>query len=180
MKKLLLLGLILAICVLAMPQGVLAATQSPVVNANIAHTLTFTATSPGTWTMGRTGGVATDNLLSTGSTGPIPITVDSANKWEITAIDAKTGTNQGHMVPTGSPFAPTWATALVNPLQVQTGTTTFTALPETGTTAVSIKSGTSGYYPSLTEDLKQTVALSDYVLTSGTYQMTITLTLTET
>ena len=183
MKKLLLIGVILAILILAMPQGVLAATQAPVVNANIAHTLVFTAPSPSLWTLGR-GATATDNLLSSGP-GAIPIGVDTANKWELKAIDANAGGtagHQAHMIPT-SGFTPTYAVPLENALQVQTGgwggTATFTALPESGTTPVTIKAAQlSGVY-SFTEDLKQTVGISDYVLTAGTYQMTITFTLNE-
>ena len=187
MKKLLLIGLILAIFILAMPQGVLALDKSPEVNANIQHGLVFTAPSPpGTWILGRTA-VATVNLLSDASNGadPIQIDVDSANKWELKAIDQNNGGTAGyqaHMIPTADKV-PTYAVPLVNALEVQTGgwggTPTFTALPESGNTPVTIKSAqTSGVY-SFTEDLKQTVGISDYVLTAGTYQMTITFTLNE-
>ena len=183
MKKVLLIGLILAICILAMPQGVLAATATPVVNANIAHTLVFTAPSPSLWTLGR-GATATDNLLSSGP-GAIPIGVDTANKWELKAIDANAGGiegHQAHMIPT-SGFVPTYALPLENALEVQTGgwggTPTFTALPESGNAPVIIRSAQPSGVVSFTEDLKQTVGISDYVLTAGTYQMTITFTLNE-
>jgi hypothetical protein len=186
MKKLLLIGLILAICILAMPQGVLAATATPVVNANIAHTLVFTAPSPTQWILGR-GAAATINLLSDTANGadPIPIGVDSANKWDLKAIDANAGGiegHQAHMIPT-SGFVPTYALPLENALEVQTGgwggTPTFTALPESGNAPVIIRSAQPSGVVSFTEDLKQTVALADYVLTTGTYQMTITFTLNE-
>ena len=186
MKKLLLIGLILAICILAMPQGVSAATASPIVNANIVHTLVFTAPSPAAWVLDRGTG-ATDNYLSsTGSgTAPIAMSVDSANGWGVTAVDANTGANAGHMVPV-SPFTPTAAGPLVNVLQVLTvgpvgPTGTYTALPTASPfTPVSIKTGTSGV-TTWNEDLKQTVALADYALTTGgPYRMTITLTCTET
>jgi hypothetical protein len=188
MKKLLLLGLILAILILAMPQGVSAATApaNPVVNANIAHTLVFTAPSPAAWVLDR-GTVATDNYLSsTGSgTAPIVMTVDSANGWGVTAVDANILTGAGHMVPV-TPFTPAEAGPLVNALQVMTAgpvgpTGTYTALPTASPfTPVTIRTGVSGV-TTWNEDLKQTVALTDYSLTTGgPYRMTITFTCTET
>jgi hypothetical protein len=183
MKKLLLIGLILAILILAMPQGVSAATvpQAPIVNANIVHTLGFTAPSPATWVLDR-GTSATDNYLSGSSAGdPIVMTVDSATTWGVTAIDSNTGGtagSQAHMKPTAG-FAPATALPLVNALQVQTGASAYTALPETGTTPVTIQTGSQGV-TTWNEDLKQTVALTDITLTTGTYQMTITFTCTET
>jgi hypothetical protein len=55
MKKLLLIGLILAICILAMPQGVLADEKSATINANIVTQLTFTATGRATeWALSPT------------------------------------------------------------------------------------------------------------------------------
>ncbi len=185
MRKILLLGFILAILLLAFPQGVLADVQSPVVNANIVHTLVFTAPSPAAWVLDR-GTAATDNYLSSAGSGtaPIAMSVDSANGWGVTAVDANTGTGAGHLVPV-SPFTPVAAGPLAAALQVMTAgpvgpTGTYTPLPTASPfTPVPIRTGISGV-TTWSEDLKQSVALSDYALTSGgPYRMTITFTCTE-
>jgi hypothetical protein len=60
MKKVLLIGLVLVICILAFPQGVLAETSAATVNANIDTSLSFTATGRATeWALNPTGDTTT-------------------------------------------------------------------------------------------------------------------------
>ena len=103
MKRVLLLGFILAICVLAVPQGVSAATlgtpSSAVVNAEVADHAAITVvfvppTTPGYWLLDR----QWDNELSNG----IHMNVDCSQPWAVTVVtDANTvpGT-QGYMLST--------------------------------------------------------------------------------
>jgi hypothetical protein len=94
MKKLLFIGLILAICILAMPQGVMAAqtnTADPViVNAEyLAAPLGFTAglaTEGFVWDLIKAdeGGA---NLRS-GEDAPLTFTVNSAGTWTVTVTDS--------------------------------------------------------------------------------------------
>ena len=87
MKKVLLIGLILAICILAFPQGVLAATSGDTANvvANIEDkcevTSTFNTPALG-WNLARNA----PNDLS----DAITVTVDSSSPWGLVASDEKT------------------------------------------------------------------------------------------
>jgi hypothetical protein len=85
MKRVLLIGIILAILILSMPQGVLADTKtSPVtVNANIINVLDFTASNGGTsagWAMTR----GTTNTMSNG----VNFIVKSSAPWTITVLES--------------------------------------------------------------------------------------------
>jgi len=89
MKKVLLLGLILAILILAMPQGVLAATGtgSATVSASIEDYTTLSVVQPSLWTMSfannpiQCDSVATCNLKDNAISG----TVYSSDDWTLTA-----------------------------------------------------------------------------------------------
>jgi hypothetical protein len=85
MKKLLLIGLILAILILAMPQGVLAVTDPQVVvNAYMANTIDLTATS----------NVANPWLLVRGTNSPSPgvtLTPIANNPYKVVVKDSSTG-----------------------------------------------------------------------------------------
>jgi hypothetical protein len=94
MKKLLLIGLILAILILAMPQGV-SALDTPttaVVNAGITPVASISAAFIGPWTLGRG-----ENTLP--ATTGITVTVDANSPWSTKAEDLSTPTNhvKGHM-----------------------------------------------------------------------------------
>jgi hypothetical protein len=87
MKRVLLIGIILAIFILAMPQGVMADTKtSPVtVNANIINHLTCTATNGGTssgWAMTR----GTTNTMGDG----VAFVLKSSAPWVITVAESAT------------------------------------------------------------------------------------------
>jgi hypothetical protein len=95
MKKLLLIGLILVICVLAFPQGVLA--DSAVIEASVVQSLSFSAAGSN---------VTSWNLyyfapgpINT-NTGGLNVAVSLNNPWHITL--AGSGTPAGHLQPFGS------------------------------------------------------------------------------
>jgi hypothetical protein len=169
MKKLLLIGMILAICILAFPQGVSAATDAPVtVSANVNQILSCTATGLGAQTLTR-GSLNEVNPFFT-------LGVVSTNNWQLTALDTSTdATSRGHMVPT-SGHVPTVATFLVAPFGV--GTTTaggYAALPGPVTVATGL-----GNTAGITRGMTQTVGDTDWALTSGQYQIVVQFTCTNT
>ena len=89
MKKLLLLGFVLAICILAMPQGVLAIDQPVTVNAVYYSATTFVVTNNvGTWTLAVDGS----------NTNPAGLSFDikTLDDWSVMA----SASNEGFM--TGS------------------------------------------------------------------------------
>jgi hypothetical protein len=105
MKRVLLLGIILAICILAMPQGVLAEdTRTATVDASIATYLElFTVDNPAAWEL--TSGTQSsgyDNIYSAtsdGSVKPISIMVETNKAWDVTASDVTHPVaSTGHMV----------------------------------------------------------------------------------
>jgi hypothetical protein len=117
MKKLLLIGLILAICVLAFPQGVMALDDSVTVNANLPlQTFAFDAsinTGVGpTWPWVLQPSTANTNP------GAINLTVVSSRQWDIAAWDANGNTAPriaGHMFGDGH--------TLTNAFEIQMGGT---------------------------------------------------------
>jgi hypothetical protein len=96
MKKLLFIGLILAIFILAMPQGVMALSdiKTAEVSATVADTCIVTASfvpPSGGWNLLRNNA----NALPNG----IHVTVDSSSPWGLVATDEK-GTDKGKMIST--------------------------------------------------------------------------------
>jgi len=89
MKKVLLIGLILAILLLAFPQGVSAAVDSAEVAATMEPVSEVIATFAGGWNLER----GTANLFA----NAISVTVDSNSPWGLTAQDLKAA-NPGFMV----------------------------------------------------------------------------------
>jgi|WetSurMetagenome_2_1015567.scaffolds.fasta_scaffold185791_2 hypothetical protein len=165
MKKVLLLGLILAILLLAFPQGVMAATGTPQnvpVNANVVSAISCTASGPAQQALTR----GSNNELATAFTG----TVISTNNWQLVATDQKTTptTEVGYMVPTTG-FAPsTGPKALVAPFAIQTSGAAYSPL----TSPVTVALGAAGSNP-YTKGMQQPVGNDDWMLTTGTYQITI-------
>jgi hypothetical protein len=153
MKKLLLLGLILAICILAMPQGVLADTAT--VNANVVQFTDFTAS----------GDVSGWNLYY-GNPGPVNTQTDGLtlnvianNPWHVTVL----GTNGGKMMPFGS--GGYTGTALTNALNIDTQQVTGSA--------VDLASGGRTSSWSQSYDYVQTLEATDQPRTD--YQIVLTL-----
>jgi hypothetical protein len=175
MKKVLLIGLILAICILAFPQGVMAAETG---NDNVIVTASFTGTAlqfdafqdPGfTWALveSAAGIIPPNGNLKVNG---MNFTVDSRADYTVTAVDSK-GTDRGHMTNGGSGAGYHF---LANPFLIE-GTSTMVNLEGTGTTPVTIQAGT----PALTnfkKDIDQAVVQSDYAAPS--YAITVTFTCT--
>jgi hypothetical protein len=170
MKRVLLIGIILAILILAMPQGVLAIdTRTADVSASIATYLElFTVPAPAAWTL--TSGTATvgyDNIYSAshGGTKPLAITIETNKGWTVTASEVTNPTaTKGHMV--------SLTHSLTDPMQIQQEVlTNYGAL----TGSVLIADGTNaeiGVIP-FTRDLAQKVYSTD---TPDDYKITITFT----
>jgi hypothetical protein len=101
MKKVLLIGLILAICVLAFPQGVLAADQNVEINANVNDVSELTAAwVGGTWDLYR---ASTDENLKSQA---VHVTVDSSSQWTLSAADANSEGDSGYMISSGDGSTP--------------------------------------------------------------------------
>jgi len=168
MKKFLLIGLILAICVLAFPQGVLAAVDdgSATVNANLPPiALVFDVTSPaGTWALARG-----SNNLEPANT--ITIEIDSSRPWTVTAVGATT-THTGHMMSGTAP-----ASFLENAVLIAStmDTSGFKSLA----TTQNVQAGVAGNKLDtvFSPDLSQLVDDSDTAKTD--YTITIEFTCTE-
>jgi len=93
MKKVLLIGFVLAILLLAFPQGVMAATTldstTAVVSAGVTDYADIIATfNSGGWTLNRS-----ENPLANG----INLTVDCSQHWAVTAADADPSNTKGYM-----------------------------------------------------------------------------------
>jgi hypothetical protein len=99
MKKVLLIGLILAICILAFPQGVMAASDNAEVIATIESVSEVHASFVGGWVLERGADNSFDNAIL--------VTVDSTSPWGLTASDEKSvEDHKGYMVGSdGSPLA---------------------------------------------------------------------------
>jgi hypothetical protein len=100
MKRVLLIGFILAILILAMPQGVLAGTTQPAtVTATINPYLDLTiGPNPTSWAMasGSTVTPVVNNFYTDKSAYPIALTVETNRNWEVRA-DNTVGTDKGFM-----------------------------------------------------------------------------------
>jgi len=162
MKKVLLIGFILAILLLAFPQGVMAVDDATaVVNADLAQVaLNFKVTEPTTtWNLVRG---ANDLGSADPSLADIKIEVDTSNYWTVSAEDTTTA-HKGHLISTSGEF-------LANPLMIET-----TNADTTGTSLaakVDVGSGNPGSYTDTIfyRNLHQLVettdkARSDYTIT---------------
>jgi hypothetical protein len=95
MKRVLLIGFILAICILAMPQGVLAIDRPVTVNAVYTTATTFTVTGA------ITSGVYDMGILTVSNnekTDALLFTVNSLTDWTVTGLDTTVPTiKRGYM-----------------------------------------------------------------------------------
>ena len=168
MKKVLLIGFILVILLLAFPQGVSAFDAEPVtVTANVQQVMQCTASTPDAQTFARGTNFVNDIFT---------LTVTSTNNWDLTADDAKSGTDTGHMVPV-TPFTPADASALVNPFGIETATEAVTKAVSGDPFSIDMGLGNKA---GIARGLNQTIADTDWFLTAGSYQITITFTCTNT
>ena len=174
MKKVLLILFVLAICVLAMPQGVLAATTQP---ATVSATLDtyielFPIANPAAWANMKSGNTVTpyENLYSATSAGnvkPLNLKIETNKAWTITAEDLRGVGNKGCMTGT--------AHQLRAPMEIEKAVTPFGKLD----TAQVIGSGdaTKIGIQTFTRDLNQKVYSDD---TPEAYTITITFTAANT
>ena len=166
MKRVLLLGIILAIFILAMPQGVLAATNPTVpVTANVEDVLECTADggdSTGAWALIR----GQDNVLA-GSEG-MTLTVNSTFDWDLVASDESTTTTTGYMYDSGVDKY------LNNPFKIE-GIDTTGMRPLTSD--VSLESGSPQELNTYYHDISQEVEFADY--SGDSYTITVTFTCTQ-
>ena len=111
MKKLLLIVFVLAICILAFPQGVLA--DNAVITATVEQSLSFDALGSNVtaWALN----YFPPGPINTNTVG-LNTAVSLNNPWHITL--AGSGTPAGHLQPYGSAY---FGTALVNPLHIVNG-----------------------------------------------------------
>jgi hypothetical protein len=123
MKRVLLIGIILAILILAMPQGVLAATKTPTVIVNAGYAGADLTCTPSTTIGSGTGLSAWDLTKTSGNnnfrSNALSIAIESTRTYHITAQDNKGATNEGLM--TASDTA--GLHVLANPFQMQMGGT---------------------------------------------------------
>ena len=181
MKRILLFGMILAICILAMPQGVLATVITPggvVVDAKYAGSaLTFTAdkyvtghtgvqaSSPPafpTWPWALSENAAAATAPFNLQANALHFTVDSTLNWDVSA----SGTDNGYMRSTAA------KPLLDNPFQIKNEGGSWVATPNNG---AAIEDGV----PADTEfwkDIDQKVVQADY--SAGAYSITETFTCT--
>jgi|WetSurMetagenome_2_1015567.scaffolds.fasta_scaffold664466_1 hypothetical protein len=162
MKKLLLLGLVLAILILAMPQGVSAANDqgTATVSAKIEDSITLAVTDPALWTLNfgvdECSGTANCNQAD----GAISGTVNSNDDWTLTSqADADGYMRSSTNVPLGNRLL----------IQVETG--------EYGelTSAHQLASGTGlTPYQTFSRNLRQVLAITDRS-DIGNYGIVITL-----
>lgn len=162
MKRVLLLGMILAICILAMPQGVSAATAD--VTANIQTISILTAAYEPTvnpWVLQRLN--ASENI----NANAINISVDCNTDWDVNVKDTKTS-NPGYMNSTTS------SKKLFDKFQLEEGqdANTFATLTNT---AWIIESGTPIPKTIYKQDIKQQVENVDDAAEAYTITLTYTL-----
>jgi hypothetical protein len=179
MKKVLLIGFVLAICVLAFPQGVMALEKPVTVDATFAvKTFQFDAVtnsaSPAVWPWVLS--VGPDNI----NNDALKFTVDSSRLWEITAYDynyAATHHKNGYMFGTDP-------NSLINPFEMQVGGTggvmdgrgTVIGLPAS---PISILKGNPNVDPQIFySDIWQKVQADDFGATDG-YHITLYFVATE-
>jgi len=162
MKKLLLLGFVLAICILAMPQGVLAIDQPVTVNAVYYSATTFVVTNNvGTWTLAVDGS----------NTNPAGLSFDikTLDDWSVSASAG----NGGYM--TGSNGD------LKSRFEMDLRTTPALGFQrlDLATPKVANSGGPSSVVQHWTSNLYQPVLFNDYGSASATgYAITLTFTST--
>jgi hypothetical protein len=150
MKKVLLIGFVLAILLFAFPQGVLAATDDgqATVSARISDYITLTVTNPGDWPLAydanQCGGTEHCNQGA-----PIGFTVSSNDQWTVRSL---TDTDQdGFMVGSDDASTPLAELLLIGP-DVSAGYVDLTDNRDLQTDSMS---------KSFTKNLRQVLAITD-------------------
>jgi len=174
MKKVLLIGLILAICILAMPQGVMAlqSTKNATVNANVVQALTFTATRnayPSGLEWALTSG--TDNLYP----AAVRFQVVSTSAWTVVAWDNEASGRPGHMVEWTT--APAWGPRNISAAFRIRGDVgpTLNNIPVVSGSAVQVDHDIKGTFDRSVTGFGQVVnTVDDERLATGSYRIVVT------
>jgi len=162
MKKVLLIGLILAICILAMPQGVMAAlgdSAPATVTGNFASIAILKAQfNPGSpaWALSR----GSNNPL----TGGINVSVDCNQPWQVNAADTDAAPDKGFMT---SPLP----ARLIMPFNVTASDNAWHNLQA----PFQVVTGFSQPYTNYYYNIRQEVTNDDK---AGSYAITVTYTIT--
>ena len=173
MKKLLLIVFVLAILLLAFPQGVMAAPVPDAVTVNAVYEnaqLTFTADTVASkfpWTLIRDDMSGYNSNLNSGA---LTFTVDSRSPWTVTAEDTKTATlHKGHMIESGTSGSH-W---LAQRFQIRDTTNTYYL---DGASAIQIQTGNPTDV-AFTKDIAQPLLAADHdYAVSGGYEIIVTFT----
>jgi len=167
MKKVLLIGLILAILLLAFPQGVMAIDKTDPVTVNAAYAggdLVFTADTVAAkfpWNLAEVG-----ENLGNKNTDALVFTVDSPLIWHIDATDAATvPATEGYMVSTTNPLH-----SLANYFKIANEGGTMIDLSISKEIENGVPSDNAAFY----KTIDQAVVQSDFAMES--YSITITFT----
>jgi len=166
MKRILLLGIILAICILAMPQGVLAANNA-IVNANILSFTSFDVINlmPSPWDLVASG--------TTTQTNGINFSVASNSPWSVTVASDPTN---GRM---NSTLSNHQLGSALQQEQQQSGTTFVTA---TGGHQILHYDATPSNTPIIyASDIQQVTTYADerLIANGDVYRINLTYTLTQ-
>jgi hypothetical protein len=184
MKKLLLLCAMVIVCVLLLPQGVMAdqLTQTTTLDANPTATITLTVASvPSTWTLSSASGLGGSNQLTGGT-----VAVASNTAWTVNAQDfaattgnlgTKTAADKGYLAnyTTGSFVASPLNTRIAHQPQVAvTGGSTVTDLAAGG--SVLTGNGDTSSPKALVFDVVTTTADMRLPATTNSYHMDVLFT----
>jgi hypothetical protein len=164
MKRVLLIGIILAILILAMPQGVLAI-DTAIVNANVKDVITFDVgnnfISP--W------------LLTTGQinsqTSGVDLFITSNSRYDVNVF----GTNGGKLTDPAS-----GGLQLAKQLEIKNAADAWAFIPGTSLNIVKNHAATVSGGEHILKDFQQDVAWADQHLVGSTYQITLTFTVVPT
>jgi hypothetical protein len=158
MRKLLLIGLVIAVCMLAFPQGVLAA-DVPIA-ATLGSSITFDASGPSdAWALSYNESEHINTLVD-----GIHLAVTSNDNWSVTVI----GNNNGKFTEMGS-----GGHQLTNPLLISTIASPGSEDWTSTIGSVAIANGVPGIFD-VPRSLQQTIVFTDYP--SNNYQIILTFT----
>jgi hypothetical protein len=172
MKRVLLIGIILAICILAMPQGVLAATapaQEVLVTATIPNVLEFTVVGPVSWPAVAFGASNLQNPADSTN-----MHVKSNVDWAATIMDLNPSAHPGQMRQRATGGGAWGDHYLTNAITVATGSSGDIT---PGGTATSFINGLAGTDITGQDVIfKQTILATDESVAPDHYEMTVQFT----
>ena len=175
MKKVLLIGFVLAILLLAFPQGVMAAVSdgdSAIVTATIADYIDLVVTGPSTWGLTYTAtqcAIPSDYTNCNQLTNAISFDISSNDGWALSVLGDNTG-NQGFLRSSGTGAASLQRRFLIGPDSSSNYVTVETTKQ--------LHIGVLGDTVPFTKNLQQTLAITDDA--TKTYTLTLVFDATTT